>query len=136
MPQNYLILIIIILLQLPPRILLIGFIFSLLSDIEGGKGTGGESIYGPLFEGKVLQLVVVAYYSCLSNTVKVKNKVNTHYTHFKVWPSSYTWAQPYHPSRYQATAVLAWLQGCNEVYGMGDQRPKKGRSQGSQPWDL
>lgn len=43
-------------------IMLIGFIFfSLLSDIEGGKGTGGESIYGPLFEGKVLQLFDNAY---------------------------------------------------------------------------
>ena len=41
--------------------------FSLLSDIEGGKGTGGESIYGPLFEGKLLQLVDVAYHAPLSN---------------------------------------------------------------------
>lgn len=49
-------------------IMLIGFIFfSLLSDIEGGKGTGGESIYGPLFEGKLLQLVDVAYHAPLSN---------------------------------------------------------------------
>ena len=28
-------------------------LFVWIPDIEGGKGTGGESIYGPLFEGRV-----------------------------------------------------------------------------------
>ena len=28
------------------------------------------------------------------------------------------------------------MQGCNEVYGIRDQRPEKDRDQGSQPWDL
>ena len=27
-------------------------------------------------------------------------------------------------------------QGRNEIYGIRDQRPEKGRDQGSQPWDL
>ena len=31
---------------------------------------------------------------------------------------------------------LSCLQDCNKVNGIRDQGPKKGRDQGSQPWDL
>lgn len=31
--------------------------FAWVLDIEGGKGIGGESIYGPLFEGRLFKVI-------------------------------------------------------------------------------
>lgn len=35
----------------------------MFADIEGGKGTGGESIFGPVFEGIMLQKTLFEFMS-------------------------------------------------------------------------
>ena len=35
----------------------------MFADIEGGKGTGGESIFGPVFEGIMLKKTLVIFMS-------------------------------------------------------------------------
>lgn len=56
---------------------------SLLTDIYHGRGNGGESIYGPVFEGKyampLFSLVYIIYL-----TVKIDKQlfIQAEYTHF------------------------------------------------------
>lgn len=42
----------------------------MFADIEGGKGTGGESIFGPVFEGIMLQETLFKFMSTSKSQVQ------------------------------------------------------------------